>query len=70
MQDFFGKFIQKYPFYLTRQTHIPSTVTLTVHVRQGLNITHPTLFDSSMTLHADNIMIKRPVRTPEDLVIP
>ena len=32
-------------------------------------ITHPTLFDGSMTLYADDIMIFRPFQTPEDLAI-
>ena len=33
------------------------------------NITHPTLFDGSMTLFADDIMIYRPIRTPEDFTM-
>ena len=33
------------------------------------NITHPTLFDGSMTLFADDIMICRPICTSEDLAI-
>ena len=32
-------------------------------------ITHPTLFDGSMTPFADHIMIFRPIQTPEDLAL-
>ena len=32
-------------------------------------IVHPTLFDGSMTLYTDDIMIFRPFQTPEDLAI-
>ena len=33
------------------------------------DITHPTLFDGGMTLFADDIMIYRPICTPEDLAM-
>ena len=33
------------------------------------DITHPTLFDGSMTVFADDITIYRPIHTPEDLAM-
>ena len=33
------------------------------------DIAHPTLFNGSMTLFADDIMIYRPIRTPEDFIM-
>ena len=33
------------------------------------DITHPNLFNGSMTLFADDIMIYRPIRTPEDFIM-
>ena len=33
------------------------------------DITHPTLFDGSMTLFADDIMIYRPIRTLDHVTV-
>ena len=58
--------IRNYMIGLIPNNYVLGPILFIIYVN---DITHPTLFNGSMSLFADDILIYRPIHTPEDLAI-